>query len=431
MKLNRFTLAFSGPFKMMEKPFLEGYFQKYCFQSRILHLVTIFFYGSAGVIDAILFPEIEQTLWMIRALVCAVFLAGFFFSFTPAFVRLWQPLFGFYIVLTGLSFIAMIIIAPPPNNYSYYAGIIVCMIFGYTLIRARFITSFFACWFLFLCYEIASVRITHTPSTILITHSFYLGIVSLLGTLVAHLMEYTERKDFYQAFRLEQKNEDLLAEIVKRGKIEEQLAASLRQKDICLKEIHHRIKNNLQVISSLLDMTRFRMDNPKEQKALLGARAKIQAMSFIHDQLYKDDAIDQIDMEKQIRALFANLCLVYSRPRYIQLKVQARGIRMPLAQAMPCALVLNELISNALEHAFIGREQGLIEIDMSVADERIIFLKVGDDGRGLPPEVNIGRTGSLGLKLVRILIVNQLRGQFSVERENGTRFLIRFERAKS
>jgi two-component sensor histidine kinase len=429
MRLNRFTLSFSGPLKILEKPFLESYFHKYIYQTRMLHLVTIFFYGSAGVIDSFLFPQLAWTFWIIRLLVCTVFLAGYGFSFTPAFARLWQPIFGFYIVLAGLSFIAMIIIAPPPANFSYYAGIIVCMIFGYSLIRARFIISFCACWFIFFSFEFASLKIIQTPPTVLITHSFYLAIVSLLGTLVAHLMEYTERKDFYQAFRLEQKNEELVGEIAKRRQIEEQLAASLRQKEIYLKEIHHRIKNNLQVVSSLLDMTRFRMDNPKVQKALLGARAKIQAMSFIHDQLYKDNTIDQIDMEKQIRALFTNLSLVYSQPRPIALKIQAAGIRIPLAQAMPCALVLNELISNALEHAFIGRTQGAIDIEMALPDEDLIYLKVGDDGLGLPPALDINLTDSLGLKLVRILVLKQLRGQFSVERENGTRFFIRFEKA--
>lgn len=426
MKLKHFTLTFSGPLEELEKPFLDAYYRKHLSKSKILHIIAILLYCSSSVLDILLFPEIKQSLLAIRFATCGVILLGFGFSFTSLFTKLWQTIFCVYILMTGLSFIMIIIIAPRPLSYSYLIGVIICMISGYIFIRARFITFFIVCWILFICYEVSAVFLLNTPQDILIATSYYLGVVTILGMIIAHTLEYHERKDFYQAYLLEMSNRDLLDKITARQKSEEKLAEALKEKDTYLREIHHRVKNNLQVISSLLDMTCNRSEDTVVQRTLMGARAKIQAMSSVHHQLYQNKNVQKIDMEKQIQELFQNLSMVYGTDCCITTAINICRVYISLEQAMPCALVINELISNALEHAFMNRQKGLLEINMRQTNQKI-QLEVQDDGVGLPEDLNMESVDSLGLKLVQILVTRQLKGQVDVKRDKGTTFIIHFD----
>lgn len=426
MKVNHLTLAFRGPLEELEKPFLNAYFRKYLSQSKVLHLIAILFYGSSSILDILLFPELTQSLLTIRFVTCVIFLVGFAFSFTPIFARIWQVMFFFYILMTGLSFILVMIIAPRPLSYTYLIGVIICMIFGYIFIRARFITSLISCWLLFICYEIAAILLLDTPTNILIATSYYLGIVTILGMIIAHTLEYNERKDFYQSYILEMINQDLANKIEAREQSEEKLAAALKQKEVYLREIHHRVKNNLQVISSLLDMTCNRSESPLVQKTLMGARTKIQAMSLVHHQLYQNKDIQKIDMGKQVNDLYRNLSMVYGDGCHITATINVCDVYLSLEQAMPCALVANELISNALEHAFTQRCEGILEISMHRIGQKI-QLKIQDDGIGLPEHLDMNSVDSLGLKLVQILVTKQLKGDIAVKRNRGTTFTIHFD----
>ncbi len=426
MKLCPITLSFKGPFKDLEKLFLDTYFKKYLSQSKILHLITILFYGSCIFIDLILFPDLKQNLLSIRGVTCAVFLLGFILSFTSVFAEIWQFLFAFYVILTGFSFITAIIITRPPFNLSYSAGVIVCMIFGYIFIRARFITSLISCWALFIFYEIAIIYWLDVQTKAVIVSSYYLGIVSILGTIISRSMEYNERKNFYQAYMLEKANNDLADQIKIGQRTEEKLAEALRYKEVYLREIHHRVKNNLQVISSLMDMTYSRSENPLLQKTLLGARAKIQAMASVHHQLYQNENVHKIDMGKQIQDLYNNLSMVYGTGVIVTAEIDAKGVYLNLDQAMPCALVINELISNALEHGFQGRTKGVIDIRMNRFDKKIC-LDVIDDGIGLPESLDMENISSLGLRLVKILVTKQLKGSIHVTNQDGAIIAIRFD----
>ncbi len=426
MKLSPITLTFKGPFKDLEKLFLDTYFRKYLSQSKILHLITILFYGSCIFIDLLLFPDLKHSLLGIRVFTCTVFLLGFIFSFTSIFAEIWQFLFAFYVLLTGFSFIAVIIITRPPFNLSYSAGIIVCMIFGYIFIRARFITSLISCWLLFISYEIAIIYWIDVQTEVVIVSSYYIGIITILGTLIARTMEYNERKNFYQAYMLEKANNDLADQIKIGQRTEEKLAEALKYKEIYLREIHHRVKNNLQVISSLMDMTYSRSENPLLQKTLLGARAKIQAMASVHNQLYQNENVHKIDMSKQIQDLYNNLSMVYGSGVLVTAEIDANDVYLALDQAMPCALVINELVSNALEHAFRGRTKGVIEIRMNRRDKKIC-LDVIDDGIGLPDCLDMENISSLGLRLVKILVTKQLKGTIHMTNQEGAIIAIRFD----
>ncbi len=218
-----------------------------------------------------------------------------------------------------------------------------------------------------------------------------------------------------------------IQDIDKRRRAEEQIKASLKEKEVLLKEIHHRVKNNLQVISSLLDMTSTRIHDQQANDLIKDARTKIHTMALIHARLYGSERFDQIDMRDHIRELANYLSQVYSDRKKITTIVDLTSVYLSITQAIPCALVLNEVISNAFKHAFREGQKGTIGISVKRPAQDTISIRVKDDGIGIPEEVNIYKTDSLGLKLLRNLVQNQLKGKIDVKLDRGTEFIIEFK----
>lgn len=217
-------------------------------------------------------------------------------------------------------------------------------------------------------------------------------------------------------------------DITERKHTEQKLESSLREKEVLLREIHHRVKNNMQAISSLLDMMIMRTRNQKALDLLENARIKIYTMALIHSQLYRSDKFDQIDMDTHIREL-VNYLMSINIDKDVSIKsvVDCSDIYLNVNQAIPCALVINELIFNSLKHAFKGRKKGKIELFLKKSSEAMLLLKVQDDGIGMPEEIDIFKTNTLGLKLVKNIVNNQLNGKIRVDRGIGTTFIIEFK----
>jgi two-component sensor histidine kinase len=222
-------------------------------------------------------------------------------------------------------------------------------------------------------------------------------------------------------------NKRLEREIAERKQAEERLKISLEEKVALLGEVHHRVKNNLQVIASLLEMSKARATNQDAINLLSEAHAKIYTMALIHTQLYESDRFDQIDMQEHCRSLINYLQYLYTKNQNIHYTLNANNIHLSVTQAIPCGLILNELISNAFKHAFRDTRKGQINVLMEKSTEETIFLKVKDNGVGMPKEVNVDQTDSLGLKLVRNLVEKQLGGKLGIKRNKGTEILIEFK----
>ena len=207
---------------------------------------------------------------------------------------------------------------------------------------------------------------------------------------------------------------------------EEELGAAIQEKEVLLREIHHRVKNNLQLISGLLDMTRMRTVDESTNSILTDIMLKIQTMAQIHTRLYESKQFGKISITDQIRDQVTALSNIYSHKGCeINCVIHSREVFLPVDQALPCALVVNEILSNAYKHAFVGRKQGTIEISALQENDRI-RITVRDDGVGLPGNFDISRTNSLGLKLVRTLVQHQLKGSFTLESQNGTKLSMEF-----
>ncbi len=201
VKVNVLTLSFP---EELEAEFLHDYFLKSIKHVRLAILLAVFFYSIFGFLDAWLVPLEKENLWFIRfALFLPFSLLILFFSFSRFFEKLMQPLNAAIILIAGLGIIAMIVIAPPPAIYSYYAGLILVFIFGYTFFKLRFIWATLAGWLIVVSYEITAIFIVETPLTILINNNFFFLTGNVLGMFACYSIELYSRKDFVQVLELE------------------------------------------------------------------------------------------------------------------------------------------------------------------------------------------------------------------------------------
>jgi two-component sensor histidine kinase len=214
-------------------------------------------------------------------------------------------------------------------------------------------------------------------------------------------------------------------DITERKQAEEALKASLREKEVLLKEIHHRVKNNLQVISSLLNMQSHHLNDPKDVDVFRSSIDRVKSMARIHDRLYRSGSLSNIYFPAYINDLVRELFANYSTGKGIELDFNVDPISLTIDDAIPLGLIINELVSNALKHAFPGDRQGSITIDLHSEGKKTVLL-VSDSGIGFPADVNFADTQSLGMQLV-VTIVEQLEGTIELDRDKGTAFRIVFE----
>ncbi|MDP1832292.1 MAG: histidine kinase dimerization/phosphoacceptor domain -containing protein [Geothrix sp.] len=206
---------------------------------------------------------------------------------------------------------------------------------------------------------------------------------------------------------------------------ENALRASLDQKDLLLREIHHRVKNNLQVVSSLLRLQASTLEDPALRRALQEAQERIHAIALIHQKLKHAPDFSRLDLPGYVRTLVERLVRSYaSVPALIDLQVRVADVEMGPDAPVPLGLILNELVANALQHAFPPGQGGSLDIEIAPDERGWIALRVADSGQGLPESVDLDR-GGLGFQLVQAL-TDQLGGTLELERRRGASFLIRF-----
>ncbi|MEL7669136.1 PAS domain S-box protein [Methanobacterium sp.] len=217
-------------------------------------------------------------------------------------------------------------------------------------------------------------------------------------------------------------------DISHRKKIEKDIKASLKEKELFLKEIHHQVKNNLQIISSLLDLQGNYVDNKETVNVLHGSKDRVKSMAMIHDMLYQSTDLAGIDFSNYIKNLVQDLFYSYGVKNNIKLIIDAEEIFLNIETAIPCGLIINELVSNSLKYAFPDNNSGEVSVRLHMHD-KYLELIVADNGIGLSEDINFENIQTLGLRLVNMLI-NQLEGSLELERDGGTTFRIRFKELK-
>ena len=203
------------------------------------------------------------------------------------------------------------------------------------------------------------------------------------------------------------------------------LRHSLKEKETLLKEVYHRVKNNMQVISSLLNMQSQSVIEPAAAELLKETQNRVRIMQLIHEKLYKSQDLSRIDFSHYIRDLADQLRRAYPVSKKVALKIKSEGIYIGVDKAIPCGLIINELVSNAFKYAFNDSRKGEIYIELTSKKPGKYLLIVKDNGAGIPVDINIHETESLGMMLVTTL-TEQLEGTLKLERSHGTKFIIRF-----
>ncbi|WP_027178009.1 histidine kinase dimerization/phosphoacceptor domain -containing protein [Maridesulfovibrio bastinii] len=224
--------------------------------------------------------------------------------------------------------------------------------------------------------------------------------------------------------QLQLMNKALSEEIRARKETEKLVRASLKEKEVMLQEIHHRVKNNLQVISSLLNLQSGYASDKETQNLFRECQNRVRSMSLLHERLYRSSDLSKVNMHEYTQSLVNFLLHSYSISETITTKLNISDIRLTIDTAVPCGLIINELVTNALQHAFPEKRIGNMSVILIKEDDKIV-LTVADDGIGLPENFSPDQSQSLGITLIDTL-VHQLNGKLDITSENGTTFKISF-----
>jgi two-component sensor histidine kinase len=222
---------------------------------------------------------------------------------------------------------------------------------------------------------------------------------------------------------------EILASAMDRQAAEERLQSSLKEKEVLLREIHHRVKNNMQVVQSLLylqaNALREQID-PVALDAFEQSQGRIKSMAVVHDRLYRSKDLASIDFEDYLKVLIPSLIKSYRVAEQVNMEITTQNVRFGIDTAIPCGLIVNELVTNSLKHAFPNRRPGIIRVALRKIVGRRFELTVSDNGIGLPEDIDVFDGSTLGLQLVSDL-VGQLAGYVEFARNQGTQFRITFK----
>lgn len=234
--------------------------------------------------------------------------------------------------------------------------------------------------------------------------------------------------DVTERLRGEEEREQLL---IRFKSLNAELTRSLSEREVLLQEVHHRVKNNLQVVSSLINMQVRKLDSAAARDALEECQTRVQAIALIHEQLYQSKDYARVPFSQYCRRLAATVFDTLGTSRSsVRLELAIEDVALAVDLAIPCGLILNELITNALKHGFPEGRAGQVRVELRRSPDGLLHLAVEDDGVGLADRVDVARSASLGLQLIRTL-TEQLDGQLEVERTPKTAFRLTFREGRA
>ncbi len=244
------------------------------------------------------------------------------------------------------------------------------------------------------------------------------------GMVLALLLAFS----FYRGFQNTKKANNIIASQKKETEEKKEIIeSSLKEKEILLKEIHHRVKNNLQIISSLLNLQANRTNNEDLKKTIHEAKNRISSMALIHQKIYQSGNLSSIDFQTYIEQMVQSMETTFNTgKKEISYNINTNGIILDIDTSIPLGLIINELLTNSYKYAFAGKESGIITIVLQKKNEEEMELHISDNGIGLPTNFDLNALNSLGLKLVKGLS-NQLKGTIRFETHHGTHCFITFK----
>jgi len=553
--IHALTLAFTGADAAMESDFLREYAQETPAQERIAVIAGTVFIALFGFLDAYLLPTEKYFMWTVRY---AVLLPGaaamLLLSFAKGYARYFAAAKSVMLLVTGLGCIAMILRATPPANYLYYSGLILIILFGFTVFRLRFVAGTLIAWCTVLAYAAAEIVSRGTPEMILVSNICFLVTATIIGMMASYRIELHARRDYYLRRKLEQeketvrrineelesrvdertehlnrslawrdaifegsrdaifitgsdarfidanssagaltgyRREELLTmripdlhdeedrdayvehfdrimegeealtvakmrrkdgskvdtefsnrrvvidgalymhttarDITARKRVEETLQQTISEKEVLLKELQHRVKNNLAIISSLLGLEMRRLEDERARQVFREAQTRISAMATLYDQLYGSGDLRDVNLGQYLDRLARTILDTYMPAGgRVALVTALEEVHLDVKRAIPLGLILNELITNAVKYAFPEGRGGTIRVALRERDGQIA-LEIADDGVGFPAGFDLNAPGSMGFMLVKLLC-EQIAAELVVAGLHGSTIAARFMR---
>lgn len=208
---------------------------------------------------------------------------------------------------------------------------------------------------------------------------------------------------------------------------QEELEKSLKEKETLLAEIHHRVKNNLAIVTSMMQLQAMETEDIDLQGALRSAQQRIQTIATIQELLYDSESLSHLNFGENVRQLLNNLRDIYGSEKQITVDLQIEDIPMNINQAIPCALMVNEVVTNAYKHAFNNKKEGEIGVSLYEQEKKVV-VEVTDNGVGIPDNLIQEDSSTIGMTLINLL-KQQLGGDVQFSNKNGTQFKLEFEKA--
>jgi two-component sensor histidine kinase len=254
------------------------------------------------------------------------------------------------------------------------------------------------------------------------------AVVALLIIIMTQLYSRYQRKQ--RTNRLLQSQQEIINKSNHElQELNEQQKKLLKEKEWLIKEIHHRVKNNLQMAISLLNAQTEFLNNPAAINAIKESRERMQAIAIIHQKLYQVDNTTEVSMRSYITELVENIKNSFADSERIYFKLDVDDVGLDISQSVPLGLILNEAITNAVKYAYPKNDKGLIKVSLKHYDTDKLQLKIADNGKGLPASINIDESNSLGLQLIK-LFSEQLEGELYLINENGLKIVVNFKTAE-
>lgn len=468
MKLNPLSLSFSGDQGFLEHLFRSDYYRKYLNHFRVCHFFSIFFFGTFAIVDSFLFPDQLKILLFIRfGIVIPIFLLGFAITFFPVYEKIWPVINNFYVVLTGCGFFSVMVICGPPLSFSYYAGVIICIFFGYTYIRSRFVMASIAGCILLAVYPLMT-QFTEIPRAVVVVQSSFLVFGNIIGMLICYSTEIAARNDFYLRYLLEQERENvekinrnleklvlerteklassleqLREEQLERQNLESRLLQAQKMEAIgtLAGGIAHDFNNILSAIIGYSELAKVRLSVGNE--GIKNDLSKVLAAAERAKQLVYQILAFSRKSDKELRPLRVQ-SILKEAIKLLRSTIPATiEIRTDIDENCPPVLAdpteLHQIIMNICTNAYHAMQEkgGILQIQLcpyisenGILVEQYVHLSISDTGCGIPKEAmdrifepyftmkEVGKGTGLGLAVVHG-IIKSYGGRIKVTSEVG------------
>ncbi len=427
----------------IEDAFLSNYFEITVTRVRPAVALGVFLYGLFYFLDYFLMPDVRGAFFIIRfGFVIPVGILVYALSFSGVFRRFYQFLSFTYTLIAGLGIVSMTLVRPQYTE-AYYVGIILVLIYTYIISGLRFYWASASGATVVLSY-IIGINLVATPSwSVHFDNFFFLISSNLLLMVGVYYFELFYRREFQLQYQLNQKRQEiekinislesrvtertqvLKEEILERMIARQEAQHALEEKELLLREVNHRTKNSMNVIISLLNMQSAEYKKRPVENVFKQVSERIYSMFLIHEQLYRSDDLSTIQFAQYMRELVFYIQNSGDQDwSGINVHYECEAVEIGLEEAVPLGLAVNEIITNTFKHGYPSGGKGQIRIRMRATPVGKLILRIDSDGLCFPEAQNIEEPETLGLRLIRILIEDQLQSKLSIVSEGSVTYSI-------